>query len=124
MIGEFPRFNTIGAEEERAVIEVLRSAPLSGYLGGYDQGGRCVEALEHEFAEVVGARHAVAVNSGTSGLLAACVAVGVVPGTRVLTTSYTMSATAAVPKFLGAKVIFGDIENETFCLNCLNVLPR
>lgn len=117
MIGPMPYFRTIGEEEIAAVVATMRSGPLSGYLGGELTGGLRVEALEYEFARIVGSRHAVAVNSGTSGLLCACEAVGVSLGARVLTTPYTMSATAAVPTFLNATVEFGDIEDETFCLD-------
>lgn len=117
MIGPMPYFRTIGYEESEAVAAAIRNGPLSGYLGGELRGGVHVEALEAEFAALVGSRHAIALNSCTSGLLVACMAVGVGLGTKVVTTPYTMSATAAMPKFLGADVEFGDIENQTFGLD-------
>lgn len=110
------KFRTIDDRAVRYVAAAMRSGPLSGYLGGVTKGGLRVEALEHEFAGLIGAKHAIAVNSGTSGLLAACVAMNVTAGTRVHTTPYTMSATAAAPRFLGADIWFGDIEDQTFCL--------
>lgn len=60
--------------------------------------------------------HAVAVNSATSGLLVSCMAARVGWGDEVVVSPYTMSATAAVPSFLGANVVFGDIDPQTFCL--------
>ncbi len=113
------KFNTIGAEEVRAAAAAMYAGPLSGYLGGELHGGLRVEALEDEFAGELGARHAVAVNSATSGLLMACAAAGVGRESTVVTTPYTMSATAAAPAFLGANLIFGDIEDQTFSLQTI-----
>src|SRR4249919_3066727 len=93
-------FRTIGEREISYANAALLSGPLSGYLGGELTGGLRVEALEYEFAGILGVKHAIAVNSATSGLLAACVATGLSRGSRVLTTPYTMSATAAAPAFL------------------------
>ena len=53
----------VGAEEERLVLEVLRSGRLAQ--------GAMVERLETDFAQLCGVRHAIAVNSGTSALVAA-----------------------------------------------------
>lgn len=110
-------YNTIGKEEVIAAATSIRCGPLSGYLGGGRKGGAKVEELEETWAGLFGVKHAVACNSGTSGLLMACMAAGVGPGDRVITTPFTMSATAAAPAFLGADIDFYDIEGETFCLN-------
>lgn len=107
-------FNTIAEEEISMVQATMRAGPLSGYLGGELHGGLRVEALEYEFAGAVGAKHAVAVNSATSGLLAACVACGVARGSEVRTTPFTMSATAAAPAVLGANIVFNDIEPKYY----------
>jgi len=107
-------FNTIGPEEISMATSVLRAGPLSGYLGGELHGGLRVEALEQTFADMIGSKHAVAVNSATSGLLVACMAAGVFKGYEVITSPYTMSATAAAPAFLGANIKFNDIEAKTF----------
>jgi len=115
--GLLPVFNTIDGAEIAAAVEALKTYPLSGYLGGVYRGGPQVEALEDEFSGLVGVKHAVAVNSATSGLLAACYACGMGDWSQVLTTPYTMSATAAAPAHLGATVMFGDIEGETFTLS-------
>jgi dTDP-4-amino-4,6-dideoxygalactose transaminase len=107
-------FNTIGPEEISMATASMRAGPLSGYLGGELHGGLRCEALEYEFAGLMGAKHAVAVNSATSGLLAACAAVGVTRGSEVRTTPFTMSATAAAPAFLGADLVFNDIESKHY----------
>ena len=70
----FPSSVTIGEEEKRAVMEVLDSTVLSKYLGTWSPdffGGSRVQKLEREWAEYFGVKHAVSVNSATSGLYAA-----------------------------------------------------
>jgi len=118
MIGTIKPFNTIGKVETMAAITAMVNGPLSGYLAGKERGGRNVCALEDAWCETFGVKHAVACNSATSGLLAACAAAGIGddPTDKVITTPFTMSATAAAPAFLGAKVIFGDIEDQNFSL--------
>jgi dTDP-4-amino-4,6-dideoxygalactose transaminase len=95
---------SLGAEEEKAVVRVLRS----GWLTTAGES----RALETEFAEAVGAQHALAVNSATSGLHLALEAVGVGPGDRVITTPYTFTASAEVIRYLGADPLFVDIRED------------
>jgi len=116
MIGPIKPFNSIGEEEMVAAAGAVVTRPLSGYLAGQERGGFSVRALEDAWCETFGVKHAIACNSATSALLAACVAVGVMPGDDVVTTPYTMSATSAAPAFLGANLIFGDVDDETFGL--------
>lgn len=111
------RFNTIGRVEAQAATRAIMTAPLSGYLGGELRGGHYVEMLERAWEEVFNVRHAVAVNSATSGLLVACMAARVGPGDKVIVPAMTMSATAAAPAFLGADILFGDVNDETFDLD-------
>jgi len=91
----------IGKEEEEAVLEVLRS--------GWLTTGKVARAFEEEFSAFVGAKRALAVNSATSGLHLALEAVGVGPGSVVVTSPYTFASTAAVARHLGAEVRFCDI---------------
>lgn len=114
--GPIKPYNSIGPVEMRAAIAAMDDGPLSGYLAGKERGGKMVCALEDAWCETFGAKHAVPTNSATSALLAACDAVGVEIGTDVITTPFTMSATAAVPAFLGADIVFADIEPEMFSL--------
>jgi dTDP-4-amino-4,6-dideoxygalactose transaminase len=94
--------------------------PLSGFLGGMMRGGHYVQRFEELWSRMFHVKHSILVNSATSGLLAACEAAGVRPGTIVETTPFTMSATAAAARFLGADIWFGDIEEDTFCLDRLS----
>lgn len=96
---------SISAEDIDAAVEVLRSDFLTQ--------GPCVPAFERALAERVGARYAVAVNSATSALHLACLALGVGPGDRVWTSPITFVATANCARYCGAEVSFVDIEPST-----------
>lgn len=108
-----PLFTTIGRPEQDNIIKSLKK-PLSGYLGGVDGAGYWVERLSAEWGDAFGVPHVIPCNSATSGLLAACMAAGIGPGDEVWVSAYTMSATAAAPKILGAKVEFVDITDDTY----------
>lgn len=112
--GEIPRYNTIGKLERVAAMAAM-DEPLSGYLGGQDRGGLWVRSLEEKWAECFKVPHAVACNSATSGILAACAAIDLSDGDDFAVSTLTMSATAAAPMILGARPRFGDVEDETFC---------
>jgi len=116
--------NSIGAEERRAVLEVLDRGELSGFIASPGEpfwGGVAVRELQRLFCEHYGVRHAVAVNSATSGLLCALSATGIGPGDEVITSPYTMSATSTVALMLGAVPVFADIEAESFGLDPASV---
>lgn len=75
--------------------------------------GSEVEALECEFAEYSGARHAVGVNSGTSALHLALLAAGIGPGDEVITVPFTFVATVAAVWYSGATPVLVDIDPRT-----------
>ena len=99
----------LGVEEEQAVIEVLRSGQLSL--------GPRVPAFEEAFAARVGAAHASAVSSGTSGLHLALRAVGVKEGDEVVTSPFSFVASANAPVFERARPVFADIDPVTLNLD-------
>lgn len=74
--------------------------------------GPMVERFETAIAERVGARYAVAVSNGTAGLHIACLAAGMGPGTRGITTPLTFVASANCMIYAGAGVVFGDIDGQ------------
>ncbi len=120
----FPAYNTIGVEEEEAVLRVLRSGKLSTYLGAWHEdfyGGVEVRALESEWADYFGSKHAISVNSATSGLICAVGAAGIEAGDEVIVSPYTMSASAVAPLFYGGIPIFADVEKDTYCLDAKSV---
>jgi perosamine synthetase len=116
----FPDYRTIGEEEKRAVMEVLDSGVLSKYLAVWSldfYGGPGVQQLEREWAAYFNVKHAVSVNSATSGLYAAVGAAGVGPGDEVIVSPYTMSASATAALVYGAIPVFADIDPDIFCVS-------
>jgi dTDP-4-amino-4,6-dideoxygalactose transaminase len=107
----------IGEEEVQAVVKVLRSGMLTSGLGA----GPEVSAFEKKFADFAGAKHAIAVNTGTAALHAAVLAVGVKQGDEVILPSFTFVATAEAIVLAGAKPVFADIDPETYNLSLLAV---
>jgi perosamine synthetase len=113
----FKPFNTIGQQEIAAVTQVLQSGLLSGYIGARGEafmGGPRVREFEAAAAQYFGVRHAVAVNSWTSGLIAAVGALGLEPGDEVITSPWTMVATATAILHNNAIPVFADIERDSF----------
>ncbi len=99
----------ISEADIRAVIDVLRSDFLTQ--------GPAVPAFERAVAEYCGARHAVAVNSATSALHLACLALDVGPGDYVWTSPITFVASANCALYCGASVDFVDIDPATYNLS-------
>lgn len=95
----------LGAAEKAAVNRVLDS-------GWITQGPEVAE-FEVAFARALGARHAVATNSGTAALHVALLALDVGPGDEVITTPLSCIASANPILFQGARPVFVDVERET-----------
>jgi len=95
----------INDDDVRAVTDVLRSDFLTQ--------GPTVPRFERAMADYCGVPHAVAVNSGTSALHIACLALGVGPGDRVWTSPNTFVASANCARYCGATVDFVDIDPGT-----------
>lgn len=99
----------VGAEEEQAVVEVLRSGWLT-------QGARVAE-FEEKFSAFVGCKYSVAVSSCTTALHLAMAASGIGPGDEVICPSLSFIATANSITYTGATPIFGDIDLATYNLD-------
>jgi dTDP-4-amino-4,6-dideoxygalactose transaminase len=99
----------IGDEEIEAAVRVLRS-------GSVVQGPE-VAAFEEEFSDLVGGRHCVAVNTGTSALQVTLAAMGVGRGDEVIVPSFSFAATANAVRLVGADPVFADIEPGSFCVD-------
>ncbi|PYV03788.1 MAG: polysaccharide biosynthesis protein [Acidobacteria bacterium] len=91
--------------EVDAVNAVLRTPHLSI--------GPCVDEFERRVADYAGARHAVAVSSGTAGLHLAVIAVGVTDGDEVITTPFSFVASANVALYERARPVFVDVDPES-----------
>lgn len=99
----------IGAEEKRAVLEVLDSGILAQ--------GKKVAEFEQEFAKFIGVKHAIATSNGTTALHAALLAHNIQAGDEVITSPFSFVATANAIKMAGAVPIFVDIDENTFNIN-------
>jgi dTDP-4-amino-4,6-dideoxygalactose transaminase len=99
----------IGEEEVAAVAETLRSGWLT-------TGPRTAE-LEERFREYLGARHVLAVSSGTAALHLSLLALGVGPGDEVITSPITWPATANVIVHAGATPVFADVRDSDLNLD-------
>lgn len=113
-------FNSIGSEEADAAARVMASGNLSGFVGRAGPpflGGPCVRQLERDFCDTFGVKHAVSFNSASTALQAAVAALGIGPGDEVITTPYTMSATATAILLNNAIPVFADIDPQTYCLD-------
>ena len=96
---------TIDDDDIAAVAEALR--------GDFLTTGPTVEAFERAFAETVGARHAVACANGTAALHLAMLGLKVQPGEVVIAPSITFLATANCARYVGADVVFADVDADT-----------
>lgn len=113
---------TILENDIQSALEVFRTGDLSlfyGSPGEYFMGGPKIQEFEKRWATKYGFKHAISVNSWTTGLMACVGAAGIEPGDEVICTPYSMSATATSILFYGGIPVFVDIEPETF-----NIDPR
>lgn len=124
---KFKKYNSIGAEEIQAATEVLESGNLSQFLGCWDPdfyGGERVQKFERASEEFFKVKHAITVNSWTSGLIAALGAIGIEPGDEVIVSPWTMSASATAILHWNAIPVFADIESETYGLDPISILKN
>jgi len=96
---------TIEDDDIAAVAQALRGDLLTT--------GPTVETFERAFAETVGAKYAVACANGTAALHLAMLALEVGPGDAVIAPSITFLATANCARYVGAEVVFADVDAET-----------
>lgn len=99
----------VGADDVRAVVEVLESDWLTT--------GPAVDLFEKQFAEFVNADHAVAVSSGTAALHAMMYGLGIGPGDEVIVPCMTFAATANAVVFQGATPVFADSSPDTLLID-------
>ena len=92
-------------DDVAAVAEVLR--------GDYLSGGPAVQEFERGLVDVTGARHAVAVGSGTAALHVAAMTLDLKPGDQVIVPTVTFLATANAARYVGADVVFADVDADT-----------
>ena len=99
----------LGEEERAAVEDVLSSGRM---VDASYEGGKHVRAFEGKVRTLLGAKHVVAVNSGTSALHSTLAALGVKAGDEVVVPTMTFVATANVVLALGARPVFVDVKED------------
>ncbi|MCK5661390.1 MAG: aminotransferase class I/II-fold pyridoxal phosphate-dependent enzyme, partial [Methanosarcinales archaeon] len=96
-------------EIKGAVNDILTS--------GYYIKGQNLRSFESEFAQAFNVEYAIGVSSGTSAILLAMMALGVKKGDEVIVPSHTFIATASPAKFLGADIVYADIDPDTYTIS-------
>ncbi len=122
-------YKTIGLNEKNAVTNVLKSGILSKFLASSNAdykgnnffGGSRVIAFENKIKKLFKVKHAIAVNSWTSGLSCAVGALDVNPGDEIILPTWTMCACASSILQWNCIPVFADIEPETYCIDPLDV---
>ncbi|MCE7055306.1 UDP-4-amino-4,6-dideoxy-N-acetyl-beta-L-altrosamine transaminase [Algoriphagus sp. AGSA1] len=104
---------SITDEDIEAVIQTLKSDYLT-------QGPK-IKEFEEAFAAYIGSEYAVAVSNGTAALHLNCIALGVKPGVKVITTPITFAASANCVRYCGGEVVFADIDPDTYLLDISKV---
>jgi len=103
----------VGEEERREVEEILESGYLSRY-GSLENPNfkRKVATLEAQFAKIVGVKHCLALNGGTSAIMASLAALMIKPGAEIIVPGYTYIATMSAVIAVGGKPILAEIDDS------------
>ncbi len=109
-------FLDLSSQFKELEAEWLESVRATGVSGAFILGPN-VTAFEKEFAAAVGAKHAIACANGTDALVLALRALDIGPGDEVITSPFTFFASAETITVVGAKVVFADIDPETYNLD-------
>ena len=104
-------------DDRKAVLAVLEAMGGSGPPGQSNQQRVQAEALAREWAEYVGVKHCIPVNSGTAALHLCVAGLGIGPGDEVILPAFTFWASAAAVLHQNAIPVFVDIEPRTFCID-------
>ncbi len=106
----------IEQEEIDEVVDTLKS--------GWLTSGPKTKRFETDFANYVGAKNAIAVNSCTAALHLALNAVGIKPGDEVIVPTFTFAATAEVVLYFGAKPVLVDCSRDTFNIDPKEIVKK
>ncbi|TML60881.1 MAG: DegT/DnrJ/EryC1/StrS family aminotransferase [Actinobacteria bacterium] len=115
----FPGGMEVGQEELAALARVIESKNLFRYYGVGD-GPDEVASFEREFAEVMGAKHALCLNAGSSALICALIGAGVGEGDEVIVPAYTWNATPNAVLASRALPVLAEVD-ESLTLDPLDV---
>jgi perosamine synthetase len=105
-----------GPEEERLVLDVLRSGRIAQ--------GPLVARFEEAFAQLTGVKHAIAVNNGTTSLVASLQVLDLEPGSEVITSPFTFAASLNAILEAGATARFADISEDDYNVDPASIESR
>ena len=106
----------ISEDDIEAVVAILRSPYLTT--------GPTIGQFEDSVASYVGTKYAVAFANGTAALHGACYAAGITAGDEVITTPITFAASSNCAKYMGAEVVFADIDKNTYNIDPVDVASK
>jgi len=112
-VGDYKRYLTLSSKEARSLSDFWSVL-----------GGNYTRNFEAEFAEKHNMKYAISSNSATSSLISAAIACGIENGDEVITTPFSFTASATAMKIAGAKVLFADIDKNTFCITAETIKKR
>jgi 8-amino-3,8-dideoxy-alpha-D-manno-octulosonate transaminase len=119
-----PGYEIIDDEEKKEILDVLSRKVLLRYEFDKERKGIYkVAEFESEFAKYCGAKHALAVSSGTAALRVGLAAMGISPGDEVITQGFTFVATWEAILDAGAIPVFAEID-DTLCLDPNDLVKR
>lgn len=108
---------SISSREVRYVTDAVRN-------GWNKSWNRYIIRFENAFAEYAGAKYALSTSSCTGALHLALAALGIGPGDEVIVPDLAWIATASAVEYVGAKVVFADIERDTWCVDPVSIRER
>ena len=124
---KFKKYNSINQKELKAAIRVIKSGNLSNFLGEYSKefhGGPRVREFEKKCKAFFKVKHAITVNSWTSGLICAVGAIDINPGDEIILPPWTMSACASAILNWNAIPVFADIDKVTYNIDPADVIKK
>ena len=124
---KFKKYNSLGKEELYAAQKVIKSGNLSGFLGSEGKsflGGYHVRKFEKYVEKFYKTKHAICVNSWTSGLIAMIGSLDVEPGDEIIVSPWTMCATATAILHWNCIPVFADIDKLNFCISADEVKKK
>ena len=125
---KFKPHQPIGKEELKAATRVIKSGNLSSFVAGQNKrsyyggkknfyGGKYTLKFENYLKNFYKVKNAIVLNSWTSGIIAALGAIDINPGDEIITTPWTMCATATSILHWNAIPVFADIDKNNFCID-------
>lgn len=123
----FLKYNSIGKEELLAGKKVISSGSLSNFVADKTKdfyGGKNVIKFEKYLKKFYKVKHAITVNSWTSGLICMVGSLDIEPGDEIIVTPWTMSATVASILHWNCIPVFADIDKNNFCINTEEVKKK